>query len=1386
MIPKVASHILHSSTRAAAVVQNQTFRNVLQFQPNHANAHTGLNPVTGSTSLSSHSNAGSSSWGGNGSNGPGSGGSRFNNPGAGGRFQFDGAPGRAVTQAHTITLNNDTTFQPQDDEIPSLDDPKVRDRSRPASTTTALVRTPRLGVSSAVLSVSRHAFTRPQLLIEAHPRLLHTDIPAARVPVYVQTHNENAPEVTAVSPSLTRRNSTASTVRPPSPRPALSRRNSTASMHAFEPVSSPPPASLTTPLPPSPASSSKVDVVSDTYERLHTAATVRDPLLAAEAVRTFLQEAQAGRECSAREYNAALHALLVTRPVDEPLTNLTNIYASMTRHSVAPNLNTYLILIEAFTRRDAEVAAMTRRLEGNSHMENISKRLRTLAEESNLMSAMHLFQTLVAMGSNKRVPPETYTSLLRTCALHGAVDFAIQVFGQMERYEPSYVSPGSWQSCNPDMDGVNKVFQEYSHVCQQESPFPVLAWDSQSREQHVQIYNLLIEAYFRTGLPDKAVGVVEAMLDASANGVEFQSDCPPPTADSTFSTVITGFTASGDLASAKMWFERLLAQPSNPQGAPHRSSESVRRPDGVTWRAMIEALADDVEASSANGLCTDNLALLNDYFRQYTENDSIPVQGSERRRVFNANINSLQAPYPAETVKSRLDFVCHVIIPRTGANGELPRIRRSLYVKQALRVAEEYYRHGFVDDALDTVAMTLGTYDNSPYVDAHFMDTAEFLKRIVSERGRSLTFEQCMAIARLHTLICIPMNNEDMQYLLHSYGVRRAEDAVFVGTAMTSEYFSILLLAATCVEPLLLSGQLTVEPGYALIGIEDLLRDMARAGYTLETVHPGVLARLASLLGAETSVVAAELDEIRNVAGLPPSFAQTLKSTGSVPPLRLHVSEALTKRMDQILQGMILPRANYQVLTDEALALFRKSQQQGKVPTVRVIGRLIEASGRVKDISAIREMYSLAQMVKDLHTADARAQRERERSWFVLENAMILGLAHAGDFDAAMAHRQRILDHGGYPSAEAYAALILHVRDTTDDASTAIELFEEWRRSGLPGSVFLYNNIISKLAKARRADHALEIFAEMKALGRPPSSITYGALIGACARVGDVESGETLFQEMEASPSFKPKIPPYNMMMQLYTTIKPNRERALMYYEKMRAAQIKPSEHTYKLLLDAYGNVEPVDVAAMERTFQALVADKRVVVQGPHFASLITSYGCVQKNLEKALAVFDSISHYAERCMPGIPDALVYEAIFDVLVTHKRSDLFPKWIQKMSDTGVHMTAYVANFIIKGYAVTGHLDEARQMFESMQDPPMGVAAPHNHVEKTQRENGTEAHILEPVYREPSTWEAMVRAELGVNNREAALDLLERLKARQYPEAVYNRISGILLDHTQIPL
>jgi pentatricopeptide repeat protein len=164
--------------------------------------------------------------------------------------------------------------------------------------------------------------------------------------------------------------------------------------------------------------------------------------------------------------------------------------------------------------------------------------------------------------------------------------------------------------------------------------------------------------------------------------------------------------------------------------------------------------------------------------------------------------------------------------------------------------------------------------------------------------------------------------------------------------------------------------------------------------------------------------------------------------------------------------------------------------------------------------------------------------------------------------------------------------------------------------------------------------------------------------------------------------------------------------------------------------MDAYGSIEPVQLDEMESVFQELQKDTSVQISGTHFASLINAYGCVAKDFDKAISVFDSIKQYP-RAPP--PDAVVFEAVINVIVAHKRTDLLPVYISKMVEAGVHMTAYIANFLIKGYANVGDMDQARSIFESLSNPPNGIAAPNNHAPHSPSES-PEVPVMEPVYRE----------------------------------------------------
>lgn len=258
-------------------------------------------------------------------------------------------------------------------------------------------------------------------------------------------------------------------------------------------------------------------------------------------------------------------------------------------------------------------------------------------------------------------------------------------------------------------------------------------------------------------------------------------------------------------------------------------------------------------------------------------------------------------------------------------------------------------------------------------------------------------------------------------------------------------------------------------------------------------------------------------------------------------------------------------------------------------------------------------------------------------------------------------------------------------------------------------------------------------------------------------------------------------------MMQFYLQTRPNRERVLYYHDAMQKARVRPSAHTYKLLLDAHASLAPIELTAMERVFNDLCHDRNVSVQGTHWASLITAYGISAGDIDKALEVFDNIpTHPAARGVNAHSEPVVWEAILNVLASKGTIEQMESMHQRMLATpGARTTAYVSNVLISGYARGGDIQKAREVFEAMGDSITGVAAPNNHPQLLTSSGHVKPSTItsgptDVVYREPSTYESMIKAELGAGHVAEAEAILRRMEERRYPVAVFMRARG-LLDH-----
>ena len=262
--------------------------------------------------------------------------------------------------------------------------------------------------------------------------------------------------------------------------------------------------------------------------------------------------------------------------------------------------------------------------------------------------------------------------------------------------------------------------------------------------------------------------------------------------------------------------------------------------------------------------------------------------------------------------------------------------------------------------------------------------------------------------------------------------------------------------------------------------------------------------------------------------------SETIASSFSFPPTPETAPEPTFPRNVDVSQLVISPELGIRIdsHTHRSTSVTPQSAYQTHQRTMRVAGqvahpaylaRLLDNLARVGLETEARELYALAHAITQ-SLLDPIAQ---PTSWAAVENAMLIACCHLGYLEEAGMYRARLLERGLVPSADSYATMIASSKDTTDDALVARELYDESRAFGVKPNLFLYNTIISKLSKARKAEMALDLFKAMKEARVRPSSVTYGAVINACCRVGDGESAAVLFNEMASQPDFRPRVPPF-------------------------------------------------------------------------------------------------------------------------------------------------------------------------------------------------------------------------------------------------------------------
>ncbi|KAF2089112.1 pentatricopeptide repeat protein [Saccharata proteae CBS 121410] len=438
------------------------------------------------------------------------------------------------------------------------------------------------------------------------------------------------------------------------------------------------------------------------------------------------------------------------------------------------------------------------------------------------------------------------------------------------------------------------------------------------------------------------------------------------------------------------------------------------------------------------------------------------------------------------------------------------------------------------------------------------------------------------------------------------------------------------------------------------------------------------------------------------------------------------------------------PHGRYASHLNEALARLKNIRRAGRHPRYFTYAKLINAAAKEGRLNVAHDILGLAKQDVPLQLQ----HRIVRYGWVTILDAMVSACLQTGDRNLAARYHQELLDMGAAPSANTYGLYITTLKESTktfDEATEAVKIFLRAKSEGVEPSSFLYNALIGKLGKARRIDDCLFYFQEMRGLGIRPTSVTYGTIVNALCRVSDEKFAEELFEEMESMPNYKPRPAPYHSLMQFFLTTKRDRSKVLSYYERMRSKNIEPTTHTYKLLIDTYATLEPIDMAAAEAVLEQIRSTGHTP-EAVHYASLIHAKGCVKHDMAGARELFDSVLSD-----PRIrPQACMYQALFEAMVANHDILATETYLADMKRRGVELTPYIANSLIHGWALAKNIDKARSIYDAVP------------VEK----------------REPSTYEAMTRAFMAAEDRAGAMKVVAEGLSRGYPAAVANKIRELV--------
>lgn len=986
-----------------------------------------------------------------------------------------------------------------------------------------------------------------------------------------------------------------------------------------------------------------------------------------------------------------------------------SIYSDMLRRKVTPDTAFYTSLIEVLASRALDVVHMRNALDNkrvrfggkvsnNSFMFASSEaESDILAQDDALSNAIKVFHVSTSSTTMRQFPADTYGLLITACALHGNLDAMIAAYTHMEsaKVKPmASMFPPMIDAFakTGDLGSVVDCYNEYKSMAIADNAGQLAIIDRKDND----IYAAVVRAYVSCGKVEGGHRFLGKIVDSFADVTEHRKERLEAVQDSvTLKALMEDRLRAADFVGALKFAEE-------------RSLTPFARSQAMTKICTIAADQGDLSvATKAFQYLTSNLrdispAVLS-MLALHLRMGNVDTAGE-----FWTLLSASQEPSIEATTSYVLALIRHGRVDEAllRAREGFARIRTCVSgLGSKAEVTEE------IDEAIELIGAHLARNGTLPSATA----SMNLLWTMVENGGLVIPVAEQM-LAVLGPADIPTLNWQDM------------------------------ILALQVEAGLLGNRQITLDVAHSA-RFAHLLDIAVGSGAPLDERTTSLIEKALGKIAPERPDLATKWQSYQQLP-LEQSYAQptfTSQLSPTLPPAAPFADSydpyATTTdyRGSSIIAEELESRRNSAGL-NEALMRFRNIRRAGRHPRYIVYAKLISAAAKEGRTNLIHDMIGMAR--NDIPFLPQYPVVRH--GWSTILDAMVGACLTVGRRSLAAQFHQEMLDIGTAPTANTFGLYITTLKDSTktfDEASEAVAIFGRAVSEGVVPSSFLYNALIGKLGKARRIDDCLRYFQEMRAAGIRPTSVTYGTVVNALCRVSDDRFAEELFDEMESMPNYKPRPAPYNSLMQYFLTTKRDSQKVLSYYDRMQAKNIQPTMHTYKLLIDTYATLEPVNLAAAEGILDTI----RTSGQRPeavHYASLIHAKGCALHDMEGARQTFDEVLAKGEVA----PQACLYQSLFESMVANHCVAQTEEVLKQMSAHRVEMTPYIANTLIHGWAMDNNVTKSKTIYD-------GVG-----IEK----------------REPSTYEAMTRAFLTGNNRDGALATVHEMLSRGYPSAVSSKI------------